>query len=113
MALSPKIRYLVMNRTNQVIAPRDEMLEGYDPADLKAAGDIPKKFSPSFTNEAKARGFAEALAKAYEGQNFYVTKVIAGVTTSSVQWADATPVTALADESLVEDDGLADGTDNE
>lgn len=112
--MTAKIRFLVMNRTNQVIAPRDEQLAGYIPAELKASGDIPKKFSPSFTNEAKARGFAEALALKYGGENFYVSKVIAGVSTATVNWSEAVPVTALADTNLAaDDDGLDDGSDNE
>jgi len=55
MSLNAKIRHLVMNRTNQAIAPRDELLDGFDPADLKARGEIPKKYSPSFVNEGTAR----------------------------------------------------------
>lgn len=111
MALSTKTRFLVMNRTNQVIAPRDEMLPGFLPADLKASGDIPKKYSPSFVKEDKARDFAGALASKYEGQRFYVSEVIAGCEAASISWSEATPVTGLADESLAAD--LEDGSDNE
>ncbi len=103
MSLSPKIRHLVMNRTNQAIAPRDEMLAGYLPADLKAAGEIPKKYSPSFINESKAREFAQALALKYSGENFYVAKIVAGVTAASVQWADAVPVGSVDDATLAVD----------
>jgi hypothetical protein len=111
MSLNTKIRYLVLNRTNQAVAPRDEMLEGYDPADLKASGEIPKKFSPSFVNEATARGFAEALALKYGGERFYVAKVLAGVQSEAVAWSEASPVTSLADTATADD--LAACTDNE
>lgn len=98
MSLNAKIRFLVMNRTNQAIAPRDEMIEGFDPAALKADGEIPKKYSPSFVNEATARAFAQALAGKYPGENFYVAKVLAGVTASSVTWSEASPAT-LGDDA--------------
>lgn len=111
MSLNAKIRHLVMNRTNQVIAPRDEGLEGYDPADLKARGEIPKKFSPSFVNEETARGFAAALALKYEGERFYVAKVLAGVEAGKVAWSEASPVGSLADTATAAD--LDDGSDNE
>lgn len=111
MSLNAKIRHLVLNRTNQVIAPRDEMLDGFDPADLKARGEIPKKYSPSFVKEATARSFAEALAVKYPGEHFYVSKILAGVASQEVAWSEATPVTSLADEATA--DVLDDGTDNE
>jgi hypothetical protein len=108
MSLNAKIRHLVMNRTNQAIAPRDELLDGFDPADLKARGEIPKKYSPSFVNEGTARGFAAALAAKYPGERFYVAKVVAGCTKSDVQWSEATPVTSLADEATADDLGAGD-----
>lgn len=111
MSLSAKIRHLVMNRTNQVIAPRDEMLSGFDPACLKASGEIPKKYSPSFVNEATARAFAQALATKYPGERFYVARVLAGVEAATVNWSEATPVASLADTATASD--LDDGTDNE
>lgn len=111
MSLSAKVRYLVLNRTNQVIKPRDENLPGMAAAELKAAGEIPKKFSPSFINEQTARDFAEGLALKYKGENFYVAQVIAGVTKGDVQWSEATPVESLDDSATAAD--LDDGTDNE
>jgi len=111
--MQAKVRYLVMNRTNEVIAPRDEDLPGFDPAALKAAGEIPKKYSPSFKSKEKAKAFATALAAKYGGEAFYVAQVIGGARTVSTQWADAT-VGTLHDENLADDgDGLDDGTDNE
>ena len=86
--LNSSVRYLVMNRTNEVIAPRDENLPGFDPGALKASGDLPKKFSPSFTKEAKAKAFAQALASAYAGERFYVAKVIGGAVDAPT-WVDA------------------------
>lgn len=103
MSLSTKIRHLVMNRTNQAIAPRDENLPGFDAADLKARGEIPKKFSPSFVNEGTARDFAAALATKYEGERFYVAKVIAGCEAAAVSWSEAVPVGSLADTATAED----------
>lgn len=101
-----KIRYLVMNRTNEVIAPRDEMLAGFDPADLKAAGEIPKKFSPSFKNEGTAKRFSCALAAKYPGEAFYVSKVLGGAKVEPVlgAWSDAV-AGELHDEALAEDNG--------
>jgi hypothetical protein len=96
-----KIRYLVMNRTNEVVAPRDEMLAGFDPAALKASGEIPKKFSPSFKNKGTAQKFAGALAAKYGGQTFYVAQVIGGSVATNVTWSDA-----VAGE--LHDDALAD-----
>lgn len=112
MALNAKVRYLVMDRTNQVIAPRDEDIAGYDPAALKAAGEIPKKFSPSFQNLAKAKAFCQALAGKYPGERFYVTQVLGGaVVEAPTTWADARPG-ALHDENLA-DDVEDDGSPNE
>lgn len=111
MSISAKTRFLVMNRTNQAIPPRAENLAGYLPADLKAAGEIPKKFSPSFVNEGTARGFAAALATKYPGQRFYVAEIVAGCVKSDVAWSEATPVAGLLDEATADD--LDDGTVNE
>lgn len=112
MALLPKIRYLVMNRTNQVIAPRDEELDGFDPADLKASGEIPKKFSPSFKSADTAKGFASALASKYPGERFYVAMVLGGavVEPNPAPWSDAV-AGELHDEQTA--DALDDGTANE
>ena len=107
-----KIRYLVMNRTNEVIAPRDEKLAGFDPAALKAAGEIPKKFSPSFKSKAKAQSFAGALAAKYGGQTFYVAQVIGGSVATNVTWSDAV-AGELHDESVTEEDLDDDGEPNE
>lgn len=111
MALSAKIRFLVLNRTNEVIAPRDEDIAGMDPASLKASGEIPKKFSPSFQNKATAQKFACALAAKYAGERFYVAQVLGGaVVESPATWADAT-TGVLHDEATAED--LDDGEVNE
>jgi hypothetical protein len=103
--MNAKIRYLVLNRTNQVIRPRDENLPGLDAATLKAEGEIPKKFSPSFLNEDKAREFAAALATKYAGERFYVAMVVAGVTSQSLTWSEAEPVDGLLDENTAADLG--------
>ena len=103
MALNAKTRYLVMNRLNEAIAPRDEMLTGYDPADLKRRGEIPKKFSPSFANLGTAKGFCQALASKYPGERFYVSQVLGGaVVETPSAWSDAR-VGALHDENLADD----------
>lgn len=114
MSLTAKVRFLVLNRTNQVIKPRDENLAGMTAAELKAQGEIPKKFSPSFIKEETARNFAEGLAHKYPGERFYVAMVLAGVTKGGVSWSEAEPVDALDDSntaSVIDD--LDDGTDNE
>jgi hypothetical protein len=105
MSLNAKIRYLVLNRTNQAIAPRDENIAGFLPADLKTAGEIPKKFSPSFVNEDTARGFAGALALKYPGERFYVAMVLAGVVKGDLTWSEAEPVDLLDDTSVATDLG--------
>lgn len=111
MALNAKVRYLVLNRTNETIAPRDEMIAGFDPAALKAAGEIPKKFSPSFRNLAKAKAFCQALASKYPGERFYVSQVLGGaVVESPSAWSDARPG-ELHDEALADDED--DGSPNE
>lgn len=114
MALLPKIRFLVMNRTNQVIAPRDEELDGFDPAALKASGMIPKKYSPSFRDAdgtTGAKAFASALAAKYPGERFYVAQVLGGaVVESPAAWSNAV-AGALHDDSTAED--LDDGQPNE
>lgn len=103
MSLNAKVRYLVMNRLNEAIAPRDEMISGYDPADLKARGEIPKKFSPSFANLATAKGFCQALASKYQGERFYVAQVLGGaVVEAPSTWSDARPG-VLHDETLADD----------
>jgi hypothetical protein len=101
--LAAKIRYLVLNRTNEVIAPRDENLPDFDPAALKAAGEIPKKFSPSFTNKDTAKAFASALAAKYGGDRFYVAQVLGGAVVETSSWTDAVSG-ELYDEILVDDD---------
>lgn len=113
MALAAKIRYLVMNRTNEVIAPRDEEVEGFNAADLKAAGEIPKKFSPSFQNEGTAKRFACALAAKYPGERFYVAKVLGGAVVEPQlgAWSDASSG-VLHDTELAPDE-MDDGTPNE
>jgi|SRR5688500_17950861 len=112
--LNRSVRYLVLNRTNEVIAPRDEMLPGFDPAALKASGEIAKKFSPSFKNEGTAKAFGAALASKYPGERFYLSKVIAGCVVEPAQGPWVATGTALADEHMADDaDGLDDGTDNE
>lgn len=110
MALSAKIRYLVLNRTNQVIAPQDEDIEGMDKRTLKAAGEIPKQFSPSFQNKATAQKFACALAAKYEGERFYVAQVLGGAVVETASWTDAT-AGVLHDEATASD--LDDGEVNE
>ncbi len=110
--MSAKIRFLVMNRTNEVIAPRDEQLAGFDPAALKAAGELPKKYSPSFKSEGKAKAFAGALAAKYGGERFYVAKVIGGAVATNVTWSDAT-VGELHDEVTAEECDSDDDGPNE
>lgn len=102
--LNSSVRYLVMNRTNEVIAPRDENLPGFDPADLKAAGMLPKKFSPSFASadgENGAKAFAQALAAEYKGERFYVAKIVGGAVDAPT-WVDAG--TAVHDTNTVDTD---------
>lgn len=89
--LNSSVRYLVMNRTNEVIAPRDENLPGFAPAALKASGMLAKQFSPSFKSDEGATGakaFARALAAQYKGERFYVAKVIGGAVDAPT-WVDA------------------------
>lgn len=112
MSLNTKTRFLVMNRTNQVIKPRDEKLGGaLDAGALKAAGEIPKKHSPSFINEGTARDFAEALANKYPKQRFYVAEVVAGCVKDEVSWSEAAPVELADTQAEGIDD--TDATDNE
>lgn len=114
--LNRTVRYLVMNRTNEVIAPRDESLAGFDPAALKAAGEIPKKFSPSFKNKAKAEAFGAALASKYPGERFYLAQIVAGCVVEPATGPWVATGTALADEHLAgdvesDDDSDLDGSD--
>lgn len=112
MSTQAKIRFLVLNRVNQVIRPKDENLPGMSAKELKAAGEIPKQYSPSFINEATARDFAEGLALKYKGQRFYVATILAGVSHGETVWSEAVPVDGLADNATA-DDMPADGEPNE
>lgn len=111
--LNKNVRYLVLNRTNEVIAPRDEMLPGFDPAALKAAGEIAKKFSPSFKNKSKAEAFGAALAGKYPGERFYLAQIVAGVVIEPQTGPWVATGTALHDENLADDEALAGDEDNE
>jgi hypothetical protein len=113
--LNRNVRHLVLNRTNQVIAPRDEMLPGFDPAALKAAGKIAKKYSPSFLDEGTAKAFGAALAAKYPGERFYLAKITAGCVVEPAAGPWVATGTAVADEHMaadVDSDAL-DDSDNE
>lgn len=111
--LNRNVRFLVLNRTNQVIAPKAENLPGFEPAALKAAGEIPKKYSPSFANEGTAKAFGAALAAKYAGERFYLAKVTAGVMIEPAAGPWVATGTALADEHMAEgDDESLDGADD-
>lgn len=108
------VRFLVLNRTNEVITPRDENIAGMDAASLKASGEIAKKFSPSFKNKVTAQKFGAALAAKYPGERFYLAQIVAGVVVEPATgpWVDTGA--ALHDEATAEDlDGDDDGTPNE
>jgi hypothetical protein len=115
--LNRSVRHLVLNRTNQAVAPRDENLPGFEPAALKAAGEIRKKFSPSIKSESVAKAFGAALASKYPGERFYLAKIVAGCMVEQGPWV-ATG-TALADEHVASEecdddsDGDLGDTDNE
>jgi hypothetical protein len=112
--INRNVRFLVLNRTNEVIAPRDEDIAGMDAATLKAQGEIRKKYSPSFKNKATAQKFGAALAAKYPGENFYLAQVVAGVKVEPATGPWVETGTALHDENLAEDlDGEDDGTPNE
>lgn len=101
--LCTSVRFLVMNRTNQVVAPKDEDIQGFDPASLKATGAIRKKYSPSFMSEAKAKEFGAALAAKYPGQNFYLAKVEAGVRVEPATGPWVATGTTLRDDATAEE----------
>lgn len=101
--LNGNVRYLVLNRTNEVIAPRDENVAGMDAATLKAQGEIAKKFSPSFKNKATAEKFGAALASAYPGERFYLAQVIAGCVVEPKTGPWVATGTAAHDEMLATD----------
>lgn len=104
--LNTTVRYLILNRTNEAVLPRDENIAGMDAATLKAAGEIPKKFSPSFKNKTTAQKFGAAVAAKYPGERFYLVQVVAGcmVEPATGPWVP-TGAAALHDEHM------ADGAD--
>lgn len=112
--LNRNVRFLVLNRTNQVVRPKDENISGFEPAALKAAGEIPKKYSPSFANEGTAKAFGAALAAKYPGERFYLAKVTAGVMIEPQAGPWVATGTALADEHMADegDDESLDGADD-
>jgi hypothetical protein len=101
--LNRSVRYLVLNRTNEVVAPRDEDIAGMDAATLKAQGEIAKKFSPSFKNKGTAEKFGGALAAKYPGERFYLAQVIAGCVVEPQNGPWVATGTALHDEVLADD----------
>lgn len=112
MGLNKSVRFLVLNRTNEVIAPKDEDIAGMDAATLKAQGAIPKKYSPSFKTKESAQKFGAALAGKYPGERFYLAQVIAGCVVEPATGPWVATGTALHDEATAEDlDG--DGEPNE
>lgn len=111
--LNTNVRFLVMNRTNQVIAPKDENLAGFEPKALKAAGEIPKQYSPSFKNRAKAEAFGAALAAKYPGERFYLSQVVAGCMVEPKVGPWVATGTTLRDDATAEDlDGEGDDLDD-
>lgn len=114
--LNKSVRFLVLNRTNQAVAPRDENLPGFDPAALKASGEIRKKYSPSFKSEGTARAFGAALASKYPGERFYLAEIIAGCMVEPAQGPWVATGEGLADEHMaadVDEDCDLDDSDNE
>lgn len=112
--LNRSVRFLVLNRTNQAVAPRDENIAGQSAAELKARGDIRKKYSPSFMNKEAAQKFGAALAAKYPGENFYLAEITAGCVVEPKTGPWVATGTALADETLAEDidsDDDLDGSD--
>lgn len=112
MGLNKSVRFLVLNRTNEVIAPRDEDIAGMDAATLKAQGEIAKKYSPSFKNKGTAQKFGAALASKYPGERFYLAQVIAGCVVEPATGPWVATGTAVHDEMLVDDESV-DGEPNE
>lgn len=115
--LNRNVRFLVLNRTNQAVRPKDENIPGQTAAELKAAGKIGKKYSPSFLTEQSAKEFGAALAAKYPGERFYLVKVIAGCMVEPATGPWVATGTAVADETLAADldgeGGLDDADDNE
>ena len=112
--LNKSVRYLVMNRINEVVFPKDENVPGYLAKDLKARGELSKMISPSFKNEATAKGFGAALAGKYPGQRFYLAKVIAGVCVEPQDGPWVATGATVRDDATAADldtDGEADGLD--
>ena len=111
--LNRSTRFLVMNRLNEVVFPKDEEIPGYLARDLKARGEISKMISPSFKNEGTAKGFGGALAAKYPGERFYLAKVIAGCVVEPATGPWVATGAALADDNTAEDlDGDLDGADD-
>jgi len=115
--LNRNVRFLVLNRTNQAVRPKDENIQGQTAAELKARGEISKKYSPSFKSEAGAKAFGAALAAKYPGERFYLVKVIAGCMVEPTTGPWVATDTAVADETLAanldDEGGLDDADDNE
>lgn len=110
--LNKSVRFLVMNRVNEVVFPKDENIPGYLAKDLKARGELSKMISPSFKNEGTAKGFGAALAGKYPGERFYLAKVIAGVCVEPANGPWVATGTAVRDDATAEDlDDGADGLD--
>lgn len=88
--MNTKIRYIVMNASNQPVVPASLGM---------ALPDLQSAKSPSFLKRETAQAFAKLCAKRHKGQNFYVAQVLGGAVaytaldesaTEGVTWTDAT-----------------------
>lgn len=114
--INKSVRFLVLNRVNEAVFPKDEEIPGMTAAQLKATGAISKKISPSFKNKEDAQKFGAAVAAKYPGERFYLAQVIAGVMVEPATGPWVATGTALHDDTTAEDldgDDCGDETPNE
>ena len=99
---TPKTRFLILNRVNVAILPRDNE---YSTDDVAAA------HSPSFTSKEKAMEFGTFLADENPGERFYLARIesVACTPTSTI-WLDTVPA-SCDDECSGDDDDVSDDDD--
>ncbi len=94
MSAFPKTRFVILDRTNVAMIPRDE---GYPTDDVQAG------YSPSFLDKEKAMQFGTFLADEQKGERFYLARIEAvACTPTGTVWLDTVPAPAGATDETAE-----------
>lgn len=91
MSAFPKTRFLILDRTNVAMLPRDT---GYPTEDVQAA------YSPSFTDKDKAMAFGTFLADENPGERYFLARIESVVCTpTGTVWLDTVAGGTTNDET--------------